>query len=189
MNEPGIPRRKSHRLESDLYNLPGAYFIPICTHLRRSTFARFHALKLVLTPLGRLADDRWQAIPGHHQAVKLDWYVVMPNHIHGILILLPSDLDRPESVSNVINQYKSSVTRSARRPGIADHNPIWQTRFWDHIVRDEEDLNRIREYIRDNPVKWHLDRENKDRVGLHTFYLSLVENSVSPAADRYVPDV
>ncbi len=109
--------------------------------------------------------------------------------MHGILVLLPSDDVKPESISNVINQCKSSVTRNARKAGIAGNDPVWQLRFWDHVVRDEDDLNRIREYIRDNPVKWHLDRENKDRVGLHALYQSLVEQSVAPAQDRYLPDV
>ncbi|RYX84163.1 transposase [bacterium] len=142
----------------------------ICTHERRPAFGKIENGQMRLHPFGKVAHARWQAIPKHHQGVTLDSFVVMPNHIHGILSLEneapPTQEQENElrlfgspqsgSISTIIGSFKSSVTRKI---GEARHCPtkVWQERFWDHIIRDEHDLQRQREYIFNNPANWDTD--------------------------------
>jgi putative transposase len=111
---------------------------------------------------------RWFALPEHHDHIELDAFVVMPNHVHGIIILpdvnnlvgtMPAlSVPKSSSLSTVISLYKSSVTRHSRNanPEYRDIT-IWQGRFHDHIIRNEPDLNRIREYVQNNPALWEAD--------------------------------
>jgi hypothetical protein len=181
---------------------------------RRCDFGRVVIDAVDLSELGRAADACWRQIPEHHEHVGLDEHVVMPNHVHGIVIInekpggdvhggdvngrdvpgrdvqlnvptriitstplnVPTDQNQPRihrignsispvkgSLSVIIRTFKAAVTTWARTN---DHPEFaWQGRFHDHIIRDEDDLYRIRTYIRNNPLKWALDEENPDNVG------------------------
>jgi len=204
---PHMRARRSIRLKGWDYSQPSWYYVTIVVKERRCDFGRVVIDAVDLSELGRAADACWRKIPEHHDGVGLDEYVVMPNHVHGIVIInekprreihrrdvqlnvptdngsmlnVPTDnavepvvsADRPMihqigksispvkgSLSVIIRTYKAAVTTWARANGYAEF--AWQGRFHDHIVRDEDDLNRIREYIRDNPVKWALDEENPE---------------------------
>jgi len=171
------------------YTQPGAYFITICTHDRIHLFGEIRDGKMVLNESGRIAYDEWMQTPKIRPDTTLDEFVVMPNHIHGI-IRRGDPAGRPcrgnppgrpcakttngpasGSIGAIIGQYKSLTTKRIRAArlgtpmatvrGIA--TMIWQRGYYDHIIRDDESLNRIREYISNNPLKWHEDRENVRR--------------------------
>ncbi len=103
-----------------------------------------------LSSLGELVDQSWRAIPDHIVGVTLDAYVVMPNHLHGIVLLSADASHSPVSLGRVINSFKGAVTRIAQQP-------VWQSRYYDHIIRGKTDAHRIREYICNNPARWNSD--------------------------------
>jgi len=137
------------------------------------------------SPLGLIAQEFWRGIPQHHSHVELDDFIVMPNHVHGVMILLDKteesvrrdvQLNVPtrrlspispqkNSLSVVVRTYKAAVTTWARDNG--HEGFAWLGRFHDHIVRNEADLTRIREYIRNNPLQWALVEENPGNVKLN----------------------
>jgi len=187
------------------YRWAGVYFITICTHNRIHYFGEIENGAMQLSHVGVIADTLWHEIPHHAKNVELGAFVVMPNHIHGILILTgndddtnndnvnvetghalslpptdtPTDIstdtptDTPtdkleqtigqqrfqnigkNSISSIIGSYKSAVTKHAHRLG---YEFEWQTRFHDHIIRDEESFQKISNYIINNPALWQDDK-------------------------------
>ncbi|HEX9995726.1 MAG TPA: hypothetical protein VGB45_01175 [Abditibacterium sp.] len=165
--------RKIIRLREFDYRNNGAYEVTICVHERRLAFGRIEHGEMRLHAFGHIAQERWLAIPSHHPNVVLDEFIVMPNHIHGILFLegdTPPTLEeeielrqfgQPQSGSlgTVIGSFKSGVTRQiVERRG--NKTRVWQPRFYEHIIRNDRDLQLQREYIRDNPAKWPDDELN-----------------------------
>jgi putative transposase len=163
--------RKSLRLPGYDYSQAACYFITICTHQRRQSLSRIQDSATVLTDLGKLAEQNWLMLPQWFSSVTLDAYVIMPNHIHGILLALAHSTDQLEAASllSIIRAFKSSATREWH----CQYNsaqPIWQRGFYDHVIRDERALYKIREYIAWNPAQWHLDHENSARSAINPFY-------------------
>ena len=190
-------RVESARLKGWDYSSPGYYFITICTKNRECLFGNVVQGEIVLSEMGKMAEQYWREIPVHFNGIKLDEFVVMPNHIHGIISIVETpvvetpvvetpvvetpvvetpivetpnlgvstigvndtgndhDIKNTPNIGIIINQYKRICTIRIRtsNPGI----PVWQPRFHDHIIRDENELNRIRQYIIDNPVNWEKD--------------------------------
>lgn len=179
-------RSESARAQWWDYGNEGAYFITICTKNREHLFGEIINGIMHLSHLGVLADVLWHEIPHHSPNVKLGAFVVMPNHIHGILILngnvgtlSSSSLSQPPNpetiiknqqmanispqsgtVSAIIRGYKSAITKHANRLGIENG---WQPRFHDHIIRNEIEYQRIHNYIVNNPVKWEKDTLFKNK--------------------------
>jgi putative transposase len=166
------PRRKITRLASYDYSWPGAYFVMVCTHGKAHLLGTVDGEEMRLNELGEIIARTWNDIPNHFASVKLDEFIVMPNHMHGILFIEgtdkaglfpknPARFGHPGagSLSTIIGSFKSRASREIRqmRPNIAS---VWQSRFIEHIIRDDEDLYNHRRYIRDNPARWHLDSEN-----------------------------
>ena len=168
-------RIKSIRLKNWDYSSNGAYFITICTNDRICYFGEIKNWKLVLSNIGKIVNEYWFKIPNHHENIILDQFITMPNHIHGILFI-----DRPfvetcpgmslrkynkfskpisGSISMIINHFKSSVKRWCNNNHSANFQ--WQPRFYERIIRDDYELNRIREYIINNPFMWSSDKNNK----------------------------
>jgi putative transposase len=170
--------RKGLRLTGWDYSSEGVYFVTICCHDRQSYFGRICDNEIILSEIGLIATKFWKEIPNHFVHVKLDEYIVMPNHIHGIIILdyslvrsrhgmtLQSNngsnhninqFSKPikNSISVIINQYKSSVKRWCNQNG-SDHFR-WQSRFYDQLLHNENSIDIIREYIYNNPKKWEED--------------------------------
>jgi putative transposase len=166
------------------YGWDGAYFITICTKDRKHHFGKITDGKMELSNVGILADAFWHEITNHAQNIGLGAFVVMPNHIHGILILDGNGgnvddnaaavetrhaLSLPQTspgqnrfqnqgkntISSIVGGYKSAVTKHANRLGLAMG---WQTRFHDHVIRDEPSFVKITEYIINNPKNWKDDR-------------------------------
>ena len=175
--------RKHIRLTDWDYRSEGIYFITICCRDRQPLLGRISDDKMILSDIGLIASQYWVEIPDHFPHVKIDEFVVMPNHIHGIIILdyslvgprhgvaLQSTIGQKSnqnisqfskpvknSVSVIINQYKSSVKRWCNKNGL-DHFQ-WQSRFYDQILHNENSVNNIREYIYYNPKKWVDDELN-----------------------------
>lgn len=176
-------RIESIRLKKWNYKSEGIYFITICTKYMDPVFGYVDDGKMVLSKIGNIVDKYWRDIPNHFPLVQLDEYIVMPNHIHGIIIILPVEMlnidvshgkmktlfdfqsniiinqfmsnisPKKGSISVIIRSYKSICTKTVNQKFTSGIN-LWQPRFWDHIIRSEIDLNRIRKYIKNNPGKW-----------------------------------
>lgn len=122
-----------------------------------------------LNHYGEIADTAWKNAVNYYNNIELDEFIVMPNHIHGILFLLEDNVTEQCSVttvngknygklSKIVKSYKEAVTKQIKN--IHNNNEFtWQRSFYDHIIRDDEGLNKIREYIKYNPLKWNSDRD------------------------------
>ncbi len=180
--DPGTHHRKSIRLKGYDYSQSGGYVITICTHNKECLFGDVMEGKVVLSPIGQIAFEFWLDIPKRFGNVQLDESIVMPNHVHGIIVIADPcrgvKFNAPTEVRNYYSQispnrgtipltvrtYKSAVSTWCKRNGY--ENFQWQRNYYDHIVRDEEDLDQIREYIANNPMKWDLDSENPESGNL-----------------------
>ena len=165
--------RSRHTLRLKGYDYAGAgiYFVTICCRQRACLLGEVIRGEMHLSPLGEAVRACWQAIPLHFPHVELDAFVVMPNHLHGIVILTErgGDMDRanidsplPRSPSltlgSIVRGFKIGVSKWLR--GNGDTTPIWQRNYYEQILRDEGGLHRVRQYIADNPLRWHEDQEN-----------------------------
>ena len=163
---PTGPTRKSIRLRFFDYSQPNAYFVTICTRNRACLFGRIINDAMHLNNVGRIAHDIWERISSHFPGVILDEWVVMPNHIHGIIIIADSvggAASRRSPVSVVVGSYKSAV---AKRIGNLKGTPagsVWQRGYYDHVIRNPAAMDRIRRYIAENPARWSRDPENPER--------------------------
>jgi putative transposase len=167
-------RIESARLKGWDYRNPGYYFVTICTKNREHYFGQIMDGDMHLSAVGEIATQCWQETPNHHADVELDEFVIMPNHAHGIVVirqfvetLRATSLRDPKmseispkagSLSTIIRSYKSAVTKLAGEGGFKEF--AWQSRFYDHIIRDEKAFDKIRQYIFNNPANWELDRNN-----------------------------
>lgn len=152
---PTLPQRKSPRLQGYDYSQSGAYFVTICTYQRLHLFGSIDNEIMHLNTAGEIVAACWQTIPTHYPDVELDAFVVMPNHMHGILVLYGDNLAFRTMLGRVINAYKGAVTARFRQQATDSH--IWQTRYHDHIIRSEANLNHIRNYVATNPARWAED--------------------------------
>ena len=167
--------RRSIRLRDYDYTLAGAYFVTLCTFNSVCLFGDIVDGHMRHNDLGTLVGREWQRTAQVRQSVDLDAFVVMPNHIHGILLILddsnaPGSSHSSESfpprsstlqsgsLGSIIGQFKSTVTRRARRQATAYCGPIWQRNYYEHIVRSYQSLNDLRKYIAENPARWSDDR-------------------------------
>lgn len=158
-------RIPSARLVCWDYGADAIYFVTICTNDRAHYFGEIEDDTMQLNAAGMIAQQCWLDIPKHFPYVILDAHVVMPNHVHGILIIdnkfeMPDD-DRkwkPGTLGVIINQYKRIVTINARK---TKPDFEWQTRFHDHIIRNQQSFQTIQEYIQENPLRWVDDMFNE----------------------------
>ncbi len=162
--------RRSLRLRDYDYTQAGLYFVTICTFQKACLFGKFRGGKLILNELGRLVQKIWLQIPVSRANTTLDKFVVMPNHMHGIIGIIenedtgkydtvtPSAKTLPSgSLGATIGQFKSVVTKQSRALPDPPRPPIWQRNYYEHIIRNETELNEIRKYILENPAHWTND--------------------------------
>jgi len=180
--DPHKHNRRSIRLPGWDYRAAAIYFVTICTHGRECFFDD--------PAWATVATTAWTAIPQHAGRVALDEWVLMPNHLHAILVLTdePADatdtssfdirwaslLPTPEprrfanvpsgSLGSIIRSYKAAVTRRINERCRTPGQPRWQRGYYERVVRDDRELERIRAYIRENPARWAKDRDNLDAV-------------------------
>ncbi|QQS38347.1 MAG: transposase [Ignavibacteriales bacterium] len=150
-------RIASTRLKEWDYSTPSWYYVTICTKFMKHWFGEIKNDEMVLNDAGKIVETLWNTIPDHYKNVELDEFVIMPNHIHGIIILGSVETGHaPSLLGNVVGSFKSAVSKYLRGKMNLEFN--WQPRFYDHIIRNENDLLRIRTYIKNNPLKWELDK-------------------------------
>ncbi len=170
--------QKQYRLPEYDYSSNGYYFVTTCTKNRKHLFGKIQEKKMVLSDLGRIVEKYWHEIPHRFPSVALDEFIVMPNHFHGIIVLDPVVGTRrgaylpdttgnafgplqKDSLGSIVNHFKGNVTKQAKMVGI---DAVWQPRFYDHVIRDEEALTNIREYIQFNPAQWDIDQNNPENL-------------------------
>ena len=164
MEEKPPPRRKRLRLSEYDYATAGAYFVTICVRDRRCMFGTVVNNAMSLNSWGRIVEDCWYDLRVHYPTVDLDAFVVMPNHVHGILALKPASAHQTAyALTEIVRAFKTFSARAinARR---RMKQTLWQRGYFDRIIRNEKELMRIREYIDNNPVAWQYDRENPARL-------------------------
>ena len=160
-----LPSRKRNRLKHYDYSSCGAYFITICTSDRRNYFWNGVGATIGrpqdvdLSQYGKLVDEAINNIPSIYPALKLDHYVIMPDHIHLLLIIRADEYGRPmvaPTMSRVVQQLKGYITK---RIGCS----IWQKLFFDHVIRDRQDYEEHVKYICENPAKWIIQHQNAEK--------------------------
>jgi len=165
------PRRRSIRLQDYDYGLAGAYFITIVTKDRKCLFGEIADGEMRINDWGKIVQDEWEKSAQIRKEIELDAFVVMPNHVHGVVVIT----DRPgratgrsplqsgparRSLGAFVGGFKSVVTKRINELRSSPGTPVWQRNYFEHVIRDEDSLHRIRQYIIDNPTAWEFDREN-----------------------------
>ncbi len=161
--DPERHHRRSIRLPGYDYARVGAYFITICTHGRARLFGRVVEGSMVLSEQGRIAEDEWRRTPMLRPHVALDAFVVMPDHVH-VVVVIERETEGPsphvafhspsQTVGAIVRGYKAAVTRRINDARGETSSPLWLRNYYEHIVRDDADLDRIRRYIANNPARW-----------------------------------
>lgn len=182
-------RIESARLKEWDYSRYGYYFVTICTKDKQYSFGDIVGDKMKLSEIGKIVAGEWRKTESIRNYAKLDEWVIMPNHLHGIIIIQNDDKNvethghasqsphiacgdafdaslRKDNLSNIIRGFKSATVKKAHQKGFT--NFAWQSRFYDHIIRNEKELHDIRQYIVNNPLKWQLDEENQNNIKKQT---------------------
>lgn len=177
---PDIHHRRSIRLKDYDYSTAGAYFVTICTWDRGCCFEEYPQLK-------EIVENQWRMLPERFEGIMLDEYVIMPNHMHGIIVIIadrapargaPTDslssnsvgaglapaLLKHATIGDIVGSFKSITSNEwlkvVKSGNINMRGKFWQRNYYEHVIRSDEELNSIRQYITENPLKWELDEEN-----------------------------
>ncbi len=191
-----VYHRRSIRLPDFDYTQARAYFVTICTAQKQCLLGKVVNGDVVLSDFGRVVHEEWENTAILRPDVELDMFVVMPNHVHGIIIIhdvgnvgaqrcvaslwdaapqqtaplqntTHDTISRnvvPGSLGAIVRSFKSAVTKRINEARQTAGEPFWQRNFYDRIIRHEQELNRIRAYILNNPPKWAEDTENPNRT-------------------------
>jgi len=189
-DDPEKYNRHSIRMKGYDYSLPGAYFVILISFHTEYLFGEVKNGELLQSDIRGLIKDCWMGLPIFFEHIRLDEQVLMPNHLHGIIIIDTalgkgeafSDIEpieveaesenasplrprgtQPGLLGAIIQNFKSVSTRMANKRYFEPGNKIWQRDYYERIIRNERELNAIRQYIRDNPLNWDLDSENPMR--------------------------
>ena len=180
--------RRSIRLRGYDYTLKGMYYITLCTNKRLCLFGNVEDGNMKLNEAGKMVNKIWREISNYYPGSDIDEHMVMPNHLHGIIMLNNHIVGAPPcgrpsinfgngqaqgpaptvnrlSLGDVVGRFKSFTTNKyihgvKNNHWIPFEKKLWQRNYYEHIIRNETELNRIREYIINNPLKWELDKEN-----------------------------
>jgi putative transposase len=187
--DPQQHHRRSVRLKGYDYTQPGVYYITICTNRRQCIFGDVIDGQMRLNFLGYLAHICWLDIPNHFSRFQLDTFVIMPDHVHGLLAIVnntplktkhglvptPEQLGQPVrgSIPTAIRSYKGAVTRFIHKLCETPEVPVWQDGFHESIIRDEKTLNCKREYIINNPQRWGDNPQKLEHQKSHPILLNL----------------
>jgi putative transposase len=163
--------RKTTRLLDYDYTQAGVYFFTVCVKEWKRVLGEVVGEDVVLTKEGEIVQAAWNELPEHYEDIKLDAYVVMPNHVHGIVWIIeaketrvgeglrpsPTKKTKRHGLPEIVRAFKSFSARKINELRCTQGQPFWQRSFYDHIIRDDEDLYNHRKYIQENPLKWSLD--------------------------------
>ena len=170
--------RRSIRIPGYDYAQEGWYFITICTYQREKLFGEIINKNIKLNKYGKIVYDEWIKSSKIRHEIEINEFIIMPNHLHGIIKIIGNNCGRgyrpvaptntygviipsgpyPKSIGSLIAGFKSSATKQINIIRQTPGSRIWQRNYWEHIIRDEKDLNRIRQYIINNPLKWPEDK-------------------------------
>ena len=175
---PAKHHRRSIRLKGYDYAQEGAYFITICAYRHTCLFGEVLDESMNLNVYDEIVRDEWIRTATIRQEVELDSFVVMPNHFHGIVLIVSQDVrerttsselagvhnPRPyrsaKSIGALVAGFKSAVTAQINRSRTTPGLPVWQPNYHEHIIRSENSLNILRSYIETNPSRWASDKYN-----------------------------
>jgi putative transposase len=175
--------RKSARMKDFDYSQAGAYFVTICTQNKVCLFGDVTDGKMVLNDAGRMVEKWYRELPKKFKDIAIDEYIIMPNHIHFIIVntgsvgadlcVCPRNTNAGEHAGSPLrkivqwfktmttNEYMRNVQRNEWQPF---NGKLWQRNYYEHVIRNDGDMNQIREYVAQNPMKWELDEENPKNV-------------------------
>ena len=180
--------RKLNRLQEYDYSQPGYYFITLCTKNRQNIFGKYVGAdgcrpnknngEIKLNRYGLIVDEELKNSEKIRNEIELDQYVIMPNHLHAIIVInrglsggRPSaptgNIYQKQTLSSFVAGFKSVVTKRVNILRNTPGQPVWQRSFYDHVIRNERSLQSIREYIINNPSTWDHDQENINRINTH----------------------
>ena len=167
--ENNLPKRKHPRLKEYDYGAAGAYFVTICTQDKRCVLSRIVGRGLApaeiqYTQYGKIAEEQLYLLENRYPGIQIDQHVIMPNHIHMILLIEETTAGaspRP-TVMDVVCTYKSLTTRECKK--VEPIEKLFQTSFYEHVIRGREDYDEIAKYIQENPAKWQLDKLYREEV-------------------------
>ena len=180
---PEIHHRRSIRLKGYDYSQPGAYFVTICTHERECLFGEIVNNEMVLNNAGKMVEKWWYELNNKFPNIQLDAHIIMPDHFHGIIIITGADLcvcpnindddnynsrgeHRGSPLYKIVQWFKTMTTNDYIR-NVKTNNwkpfnkKLWQRNYYEHIIRNEIELNKIRKYILNNPLNWEKDKNYK----------------------------
>ncbi len=177
--------RKSVRLKNYDYTSAGAYFVTICTHQKQTLFGDVTEGNMRLNDYGNIIKEEWYRTAHIRQEIELDEFIIMPNHVHGVVWIhlskelvsnetvgargpspLLHQMQRPmgtgkKSLGSFVGGFKSVCTKHINELRQTPSMPVWQRNYYERIVRNEDELNAIRSYIENNPKTWDDDEENQ----------------------------
>jgi len=167
--------RRSIRLKGYDYTHPGVYFVTIVAFGQEPIFGRIVEGEMELNQLGEIILEEWFKTAQIRPEIELDEFVVMPNHVHGIIWIVGARRRRaptledfrkpvPGSIPTIVRSFKSTVTRRINLLRKTSAAPVWQRNYYEHVIKSEKELGQIRQYIRDNPLKWETDQEYPGKV-------------------------
>ncbi len=171
---PAQARRKPQRLKEFDYATPGAYFVTICSQDRLPVLGNIVGDEVQVSRVGEIVKTFWHDLPNHYASIELDEFIVMSNHVHAIVWILDSSTQlspvvgeglRPSptkpsnnpSLPEIIRAFKSYSARGVNKTCNTSGNPLWQRGYYEHIIRNDEDLYQHRSYVANNPLKWSAD--------------------------------
>jgi REP element-mobilizing transposase RayT len=171
------PGRRSIRLKGFDYSQPGAYFVTICVQGKEFSLGTIDNDKIHLSRYGQICRDVWKHVPSHFPGIYMDTLVLMPNHLHVIITILESNhaANQPQqrrggvtpplrpSLGQIVGYYKYQTTKEINRIRGTPGTPFWQRNYYERVVRNQNELDRIRKYIVDNPRNWDRDRNHPSR--------------------------
>ena len=184
-------QRKYNRLRKWDYSTPHWYFVTICTQNHHELFGEIVKGKMALNEYGEITEHTWFDLPNHNPKIKLDEFILMPNHIHGIIIIkdtsdytvgtdsksvLTSESETKQTGSEpvptkknlglpeIVRQFKTFSARRINKNRNTTGQQVWQRSYYDHIIRTENSLENIRLYIRKNPQSWETDKNNPENL-------------------------
>ena len=170
--DPKIHHRRSIRLKGYDYSQAGAYFVTIVSWQREMLFGDIVNGGMELNGFGKIISEKWQWLETQYEYVELGAWVIMPNHLHGILIIYddgrggsrPAPTTPIKPLGGLIGAFKTVSTKQINLLRDTEGQVVWQRNYYEHIIRNEHEMDRISRYIESNPLQWADDDENPNRV-------------------------
>ena len=170
--DPKIHHRRSIRLQGYDYSQAGAYFVTIVAWQREMLFGEIMDGMMKLNEFGRIVSEKWQWLEMQYEYVELGEWVIMPNHFHGILVIhdgrggsrsAPTPIKR-KPLGGLIGAFKTVSTKQINLLRDTEGQVVWQRNYYERIIRNESEMDRISLYIESNPLRWADDDENPNRI-------------------------